>query len=64
MYTYGIAPEVSVEGELDLSFPYIPEHLRFICFEILKNSIRATVENHLRQNKSAILAPVSILLIL
>lgn len=49
-HSYGRSPEVVVGGELDLVFPYIPEHLRFICFEILKNSIRATVEFHKEQH--------------
>ena len=43
---YGIAPEVVVEGRTDLTFPYIPSHLYYCMMELLKNSLRATVERH------------------
>jgi len=43
---YGDAPEVIMSGRLDLTFPYVPTHLHYIILELLKNSMRATVEWH------------------
>lgn len=47
----GDAPEITVNGDVDLSFTYVPHHLHYMMVELLKNSVRATVE-HQRQ-KSA-----------
>ncbi|CAK5275514.1 unnamed protein product [Mycena citricolor] len=35
-------PEVIVDGQLGIQFAYIREHLEYIVFELLKNSIQAT----------------------
>ncbi|GKY94164.1 hypothetical protein MPSEU_000382500 [Mayamaea pseudoterrestris] len=43
---YGEAPDVIMSGRLDLTFPYVPTHLHYIMLELLKNSMRATVEWH------------------
>lgn len=43
---YGYAPNVVIHGRLDLTFSYIPTHLHYILLELLKNAMRATVEEH------------------
>jgi len=42
----GLAPDVKVEGAIGMTLPYIPEHLHYIFFELLKNSMRAVVERY------------------
>ena len=44
--THGDAPEVTILGRTDLTFPYVPSHLSYMLLELLKNSMRATVEYH------------------
>ena len=43
---YGEAPSVTLHGQLDNVFPYVPTHLHYILLELLKNSMRATCEFH------------------
>lgn len=55
---YGVAPTLSLEGELDTTLSFIPEHLNFVLQEVLKNAFRATVENNLSAGRP--LPPVSV----
>ncbi|KNC83350.1 hypothetical protein SARC_04402 [Sphaeroforma arctica JP610] len=44
---YETSPDVNIiTGSPDFQFPYIPSHLYHIMFELLKNSMRAVVEQH------------------
>ncbi|KAF5324819.1 hypothetical protein D9611_004460 [Ephemerocybe angulata] len=44
--TLGNAPTIVLDGQVDATFAYIPVHLEYILTELLKNSFRATVEQH------------------
>jgi pyruvate dehydrogenase kinase 2/3/4 len=41
---YGTQPDVNIMGNVDLRFRYVSEHLYYMVFELIKNSMRATVE--------------------
>ncbi|KAF4686969.1 hypothetical protein FOZ60_004641 [Perkinsus olseni] len=41
---YGVSPKVKLLGEVDFSFAHIPEHIAYIAQEILKNSLRSSIE--------------------
>eukprot|EP00171_Calliarthron_tuberculosum_P020118 IDg20118t1 len=43
---YGEAPDVEICGNTDLMFPYVDRHMFLCLFELLKNSLRATIETH------------------
>ncbi|CAG7845900.1 SubName: Full=Related to branched-chain alpha-ketoacid dehydrogenase kinase, mitochondrial {ECO:0000313/EMBL:CCA77951.1} [Serendipita indica DSM 11827] len=47
--TFGMAPDVTIDGMTDVTFPYVPVHVEYVLTEILKNAFRATVENHQRK---------------
>lgn len=58
---YGRAPRVEVLGNTRMEFRYIPSHLYHMLLEMLKNSMRATVETH--QDKGpAELPPIRVIL--
>lgn len=41
-----ILPEITLDGHLDATFPYILSQLQYIIGEIIRNSIQAVVEKH------------------
>ena len=43
---HGDSPEIHIFGRTDLTFPYLPTHIEYMLLELLKNSVRATVEAH------------------
>ncbi|KAL2863309.1 protein kinase PKP2 [Aspergillus lucknowensis] len=49
-------PEISVQGHLDATFPYMLSHLEYIIGELLRNSVQAVSERYrkLQENPPAI----------
>eukprot|EP00798_Chlamydomonas_sp_ICE-L_P026054 gene26054-11754_t len=41
--SFGRAPEVNLHGSPNITLAFNPEHLRFMVFELVKNSLRATM---------------------
>lgn len=56
---YGEAPDVEICGNTDLTFPYVDMHMFLCLFELLKNSLRATIETHRDAN---VLPPVKLII--
>ncbi|TBU25547.1 alpha-ketoacid dehydrogenase kinase [Dichomitus squalens] len=52
-YSMFKGPPVQLICPKDLHFPYVPGHLSHICFELLKNSLRAVVERFGPENEDA-----------
>lgn len=50
---YGDSPEVNISGCEDFTFNYIPSHIFYINFELLKNAMKATMDT----SKSSIDCP-------
>jgi len=42
---YGAAPDVKISGSEEARLPFVRAHLDYMVFELLKNSMRATVEH-------------------
>ncbi|RXG68148.1 [3-methyl-2-oxobutanoate dehydrogenase [lipoamide]] kinase, mitochondrial [Armadillidium vulgare] len=51
LHKYGRVPEIKLSGHVNASFPYIEMPLDYILPELLKNAVRATVENHSEGNE-------------
>lgn len=56
--TLGAAPELILEGDLDVTYTGVPVHLEYVMTELLKNSYRATTENYFRSQASGSMPPV------
>ena len=41
-----LPPKVKIEGNINATLTYIPNHLEYIIFELLKNSMQYTYEKH------------------
>lgn len=57
---YPQVPAIQVDGDLEVCFTYIPEHVEYIIVEMLKNSVKATVERHLSSSSSAPLPAIRV----
>ncbi|WVQ84899.1 hypothetical protein IAT38_007062 [Cryptococcus sp. DSM 104549] len=56
------APPIQLVCPPNLTFPYIPGHLSHICFELLKNSLRAVVERYGVDNENAF-QPIKVIVV-
>ncbi|GJP66109.1 hypothetical protein CLOP_g23026 [Closterium sp. NIES-67] len=57
--TFGCCPEFVLTGDLSTTFAYIPSHLHYMLFEILKNASRAIVEHHTNQSGDPVFSSAS-----
>ena len=57
----GDSPSVHILGDVDLAFTYVPHHLHYMMFELLKNALRATVE-HSEASFEEDLLPVEVII--
>jgi hypothetical protein len=54
-------PEIVFKGHPDITFPYIPSHLEYIIWELLRNSIQSTVETFNATSPSSTPPPIEVL---
>lgn len=58
--TYGLdPPAVVIDGHRHVTFTYIPSHLQYILYELLKNSMQHTLLFHLSSSLTTTLSPPS-----
>ncbi|KAK4759277.1 hypothetical protein SAY87_022408 [Trapa incisa] len=50
---YGSAPDINIYGDPNFTFPYVPNHLHMMVFELVKNSLRAVQERFLHSDELA-----------
>ncbi|GFZ13834.1 pyruvate dehydrogenase kinase [Actinidia rufa] len=50
---YGSAPDITIYGDPNFTFPYVPTHLHLMVFELVKNSLRAVQERFMDSDKIA-----------
>ncbi|SPO31564.1 related to branched-chain alpha-ketoacid dehydrogenase kinase, mitochondrial precursor [Ustilago trichophora] len=50
--TLGAAPELILEGDLEVTYTGVPVHLEYVMTELLKNSYRATTENFFKSQSA------------
>ncbi|KAG0331485.1 hypothetical protein BG000_010849 [Podila horticola] len=53
-------PKVIMDGNLDAEFSYIPDHIEYILYELLKNSMRYVMLNGKRSEATGELPPIQI----
>ena len=52
--TFGAAPDVIVSGDTSLRVPYIPAHIDYTLYELLKNASRAVMERYHNHRKHTV----------
>ena len=55
-----VLPDITIEGHLDATFPYILSHLQYVIGELLRNSIQAVVEKRSARTDEA--PPIQVLI--
>ncbi|KAF9988659.1 hypothetical protein BGZ75_008900 [Mortierella antarctica] len=55
-----LPPKVILDGNLDAEFSYIPDHIEYILYELLKNSMRFVMQNGTRDKRTNELPPIHI----
>ncbi|KAJ1653591.1 Protein-serine/threonine kinase [Dispira simplex] len=53
VYQSTTTPEIVVDGSLNARFTYIPDHIEYILYELLKNAVRAVMDQVERSNRLA-----------
>ncbi|KAF9949762.1 hypothetical protein BGZ72_008500 [Mortierella alpina] len=53
-------PKVILDGNIDAEFSYIPDHIEYILYELLKNSMRFVMQNGTRDKRTSELPPIHI----
>ncbi|WFD29409.1 hypothetical protein MSPP1_000418 [Malassezia sp. CBS 17886] len=60
--TFDMAPDLVVEGDVDVATVGIPVHLDYVMTELLKNSFRATAEAYLARGRVGPIPPIAVTL--